>query len=139
MHQHQEQLEVLTEGRSTTDITAEVASIISQAGVQMGLCTILCRHTSASLVIQENADPAVQRDLLAWLERIAPDADPRYTHTAEGPDDMAAHLRSAVTRSNETIPISGGSLTLGTWQGIYLVEHRARAHQRRVVVHVIGE
>ncbi len=139
MHQHQETLEVPTPGRSLIDVTREVAAIVGRSGVQMGLCTVLCAHTSASLVIQENADPAVQGDLLDWLERLAPEGDPRYTHTAEGPDDMPAHLRGAVTRSSEVIPISRGRLTLGTWQGLYLAEHRARGHRRRLVVHIIGE
>lgn len=105
----------------------------------MGLCTVLCAHTSASLLIQENADPAVQRDLLDWLERLAPDGDPHYAHSAEGPDDMPAHLRGAVTRTSEVVPIAKGRLTLGTWQGLYLAEHRARGHRRRLVVHVLGE
>ena len=135
MH-HQETLRVATPGRGLTDLTEEVQAVVTRSGVDGGLAVVHCAHTSASLVIQENADPSVQRDLLAWLERLAPDGDPAYTHTAEGPDDMAAHLRSAVTRSNEAIPIVGGRLALGTWQGLYLVEHRAAPHARRVLVHV---
>ena len=98
-----------------------------------------CAHTSASLLVHENADPSAQADLLDWLERIAPDGDPRYAHSAEGPDDMPAHLRAVLTRSNETIPVVDGALALGTWQGIFLAEHRLGAHRRRVWVHVSGE
>lgn len=139
MRQHQETLEVPTPGRSLIDVTRDVSAIVSRSGVQLGVCTVLCAHTSASLLIQENADPSVQGDLLDWLERLAPDGDPRYAHSAEGPDDMPAHLRGAVTRTSEVIPISRGRLTLGTWQGLYLVEHRTDPHLRRLVVHVIGE
>jgi secondary thiamine-phosphate synthase enzyme len=99
---------------------------------------VFCAHTSASLVVQENADPSAARDLLAFLERVAPDGDPRYTHDAEGPDDMAAHLRAALTRTSETVPVVRGTLALGTWQGLYLVEHRLRPHDREVLVHVTG-
>ena len=99
---------------------------------------VFCRHTSASLVIAENADPSAARDLLAWLERLAPDGDPAYTHTSEGPDDMPSHLRSALTRTSETVPILGGRLALGTWQGVFLLEHRIAPQTRRVLVHVSG-
>lgn len=139
MTHHQESIEIRTRGRGMTDVTREVAAIVERARVRIGLCVVHCAHTSASLLVQENADPSVQRDLLAWLERIAPDGDPRYEHDAEGPDDMAAHLRSAVTRSSETIPITGGKLALGTWQAIYLVEHRTSPHTRRLLVHVHGK
>lgn len=139
MRQHQETLELRTPGRGLFEITEEVAHVVDRSGIRTGLCVVFCRHTSASLVIQENADPTAKRDLLAWLERLAPDGDPRYTHDTEGPDDMPAHLRSAVTRSSETIPIAGGRLVLGTWQGIFLAEHRTRPHRRRLVVHVLGE
>lgn len=134
----QEVLEVRTRGRGLVELTSEVARIARASGVTSGLCVVFCRHTSASLVIQENADPTASRDLVAWFGRIAPDGDPRYSHDAEGPDDMAAHLRSSVTRTSETIPISDGRLALGTWQGLYLFEHRTSPHHRTVVVHVQG-
>lgn len=137
MH-HQELLHLATPGRGVTDLTPEVAEVVARSGVTTGLCVVHCAHTSASLTIQENADPSVQRDLLAWLERLAPDGDRAYTHTAEGPDDMAAHLRSVMTSANEAIPIVDGRLALGTWQALYLLEHRAAPHRRRVVVHVSG-
>lgn len=138
MQQHQETLEIATPGRGLVEITREVAAAVARADVQTGLCVVFCRHTSCSLLIQENADPTAREDLLAWLARLAPDGDPRYRHDAEGPDDMPAHLRSAVTRSSETIPVVGGDLALGTWQGLYLAEHRLRGHRRRLVVHVAG-
>jgi secondary thiamine-phosphate synthase enzyme len=139
MRQSQRILHVATAGRGLSDLTADVAAIVSESGIRTGQCVVFCRHTSASLLIQENAAPSASRDLLAWLARLAPDGDRHYTHTAEGPDDMAAHLRSAVTRSSETIPIVDGRLALGTWQGLYLAEHRLDGHDRSVVVHVTGE
>ncbi len=139
MKQHQRTLELRTPGRGLSDVTAAVAGVVGEAGVTTGLCHVFCAHTSASLLIQENADPAVLRDLGAWLERLAPDGDPRYTHTAEGPDDMAAHLRTVLTRTSETVPVVDGRLALGTWQGLYLAEHRAAPHRRRLVVHVAGD
>ena len=138
MQQHQETLEVATPGRDLVDVTREVAGVVGRSGVTSGLCVVFCQHTSASLVIQENADPTARADLLAWLERLAPDGDPRYRHDAEGPDDMPAHLRAAVTKTSETIPVVGGRLGLGTWQGLYLAEHRQHGHRRRLVVHVSG-
>lgn len=120
------------------EITHRVEHALSDSGITTGMCTVFCCHTSASLVIQENADPSVQKDLLAWLERVAPDGDPRYVHTTEGPDDMAAHIRTMVTRTSESIPVSNGKLVLGTWQGIYLAEHRTSPHTRSIVVHIIG-
>ena len=137
--QRQERLEVRTPGRGLHEVTGAVAAVVARSGVATGLCVVFCPHTSASLVIQENADPSARADLLAWLARLAPDGDPRYAHDTEGDDDMAAHLRSAVTRSSETIPVTGGRLALGTWQGIYLAEHRAAPHRRTLVVHVLGE
>lgn len=128
-----------TRGRSLIDVTAQLEAIVGRSGVQIGLCTVFCRHTSASLLIQENADPAVQRDLLTWFASLAPDGAPSYTHTAEGPDDMAAHLRGVVTRTSEVIPVVDGALALGTWQGLYLAEHRTSPHRRRLVVHILGE
>lgn len=136
--QQQKVLEIRTPGRGLHEITGKVAEVVRQAGVNTGLCVVFCCHTSASLIIQENADPSAKHDLLAWFSRIAPDGDPRYSHDTEGPDDMAAHLRSAVTRSSEVIPVVSGRLALGTWQGIYLAEHRSRAHTRRLVIHVSG-
>ena len=127
-----------TPGRGLVDVTREVAAVVQRAGVGAGVCVVFCAHTSASLLIQENADRDVQRDLLGWLERLAPDGDPRYAHDAEGPDDMAAHLRTALTRTSESIPIAGGGLALGTWQGLYLAEHRTAPHTRRLGVHVTG-
>lgn len=137
MH-HQEQLTIQTPGRGLTALSAQVQGVVERARIESGLCVVHCAHTSASLLIQENADPSVQRDLLAWLERLAPDGDPRYTHTLEGPDDMAAHLRATLTRSNESIPVVEGRLALGTWQGLYLLEHRTAPHRRQVLVHVQG-
>jgi len=120
-------------------VTAAVADVVAEAAVRTGLCVVYCRHTSCSLLIQENADPSARADLLDWLERLAPDGDARYTHTAEGPDDMPSHLRSAVTRTSEAIPIVDGGLGLGTWQGLFLAEHRRRPHRRELLVHVTGE
>jgi len=139
MRQAQQVLEVRTPGRGLVPITSEVERVVAGSGVATGLCLVFVPHTSASLLIQENADPTAARDLLSWLERLAPDGDPRYAHDAEGPDDMPAHLRAAMTRTGETIPVAGGRLALGTWQGIFLLEHRLRAHRRRVLVHVSGE
>lgn len=138
MKQHQQTVEIRTRGRDLTDITATIEGIVRISGVETGLCVVFCQHTSASLIIQENADPTAKSDLLAWLKRLAPDGDPRYAHDTEGPDDMAAHLRSAVTRTSETIPVTGGKLGLGTWQALYLAEHRTRPHTRRLVVTVSG-
>ncbi len=134
----QRQLTVQTRGRGFYDATLEVARVVSESGVVTGLCTIFVRHTSASLVIQENADPAVLRDLANWMERIAPESA-AYEHDAEGPDDMPSHLRASVTRSSESIPVMRGALALGTWQAIYVWEHRSIGHRRDVVVHVVGE
>jgi secondary thiamine-phosphate synthase enzyme len=135
---HQRTLVVATPGRGFVDVTGEVARVVGESGVTTGLCTVFVRHTSASLVIQENADPAVLRDLARWMERLAPEGT-EYEHDAEGPDDMPGHLRSAVTRSSEGIPVTKGRLALGTWQAVYVWEHRRGAHRREVVVHVAGE
>ena len=139
MKQHQRGLEIRTRGRGFTEITEHVRAAVRESGVQRGLCVVFCTHTSCSLVIQENADPSARHDMERWLERIAPEGDPNYTHTAEGPDDMPSHLRSMVTKTSETIPVRDGRPTLGTWQGLFLCEHRAREHNRRLIVHVIGE
>ena len=138
MTMHQESITVATPGRGLHEVSAQVAAVVARAGLRTGLCVVFCRHTSCSLLIQENADPSARRDLEAWLERLAPEGDPRYTHTAEGPDDMPSHLRAAVTKTSETIPVVDGALALGTWQGIFLAEHRARPHRRTLVVHVQG-
>ena len=139
MHQYQQQLPVQTPGRGLHDVTHLVADAVRRSGVQDGLCCVLVKHTSASLVIQENADPSARFDLERFLDRLAPEGDPAYTHTAEGPDDMPAHLRAAVTRTTETIPIQSSQLALGTWQGLYLCEHRRRPHQRTLFVHIMGD
>jgi secondary thiamine-phosphate synthase enzyme len=136
---HQTSIELHTPGRGLVELTREVGRAVTASDVKTGLCVVHCTHTSCSLLIHENADPSATRDLLDWLERIAPDGDPRYAHDAEGPDDMPAHLRSILTRSNETIPIVGGRLALGRWQGIFLAEHRLGPHARRVWVHVSGD
>lgn len=137
MQVHQRTLVVATPGRGFVDVTGEVARVVAESGVTTGLCTVFVGHTSASLVIQENADPAVLRDLARWMERLAPEGTD-YEHDAEGPDDMPGHLRSAVTRSSESIPVTKGRLALGTWQAVYLWEHRREGHRREVVVHVAG-
>ena len=139
MRQHQEEFRIATNGRGIYEVSDEVRSVVDRSGLTVGLCTAYCMHTSASLVIQENADPTAASDLLAWLERLAPDGDQRYSHTSEGPDDMPSHLRSAITRTSETIPVADGNLMLGSYQGIYLLEHRDVAHTRILIVHVLGE
>jgi len=121
------------------EITDRVVACVERAAAREGLCTLFVQHTSASLVIQENADPSARRDLEAWLARLVPEDDPLYTHTLEGPDDMPAHVRSAITATSLSIPIAAGQLTLGTWQGIYLWEHRRRAGPRTVVVHIAAD
>ncbi len=128
-----------TRGRGFEDLTARVNEVLARAGLARGLCVVFCRHTSCGLLVQENADPSVRRDLLAWWARVAPDGDPRYEHDDEGPDDMAAHLRTTLVHTSETIPFDGGRLTLGRWQALYLVEHRLAPHRRELVVHVTGE
>ena len=136
---HQTTLEFRTRGRGTTDITAEVARAVAASGIAKGLCTVFLQHTSASLILCENADPDVRRDLETLLSRLAPDGDPVYVHDTEGPDDMAAHARSILTSNSLTIPVTDGKLALGTWQGLYLYEHRHAGHARSVVVAVMGE
>jgi len=132
-------LEFRTKGRGTTDITAEVARVVAASRIQNGLCTVFLQHTSASLILCENADPDVRRDLETLLSRLAPDGDPAYVHDTEGPDDMAAHARSILTSNSLTIPVADGKLLLGTWQGLYLYEHRTAPHARSVVITVIGD
>lgn len=131
-------LSVSIAGQGLHEITGQVAGVVGESGVEEGLCTVFLQHTSASLVIQENADPSAKRDLERWLNRLVPEDDPLYTHTAEGPDDMPSHVKAALTASSLSIPILDGRLGLGTWQGIYLWEHRRFRSQRNVLVHVYG-
>jgi secondary thiamine-phosphate synthase enzyme len=133
----QEQLAVQTPGKGFTDITARVAEVVQRSRVELGLCVVFIRHTSASLVIQENADPAVLRDLERWMSELAPEQR-NWEHDDEGPDDMPAHARSALTKTSESIPISAGRLALGTWQALYVWEHRHRPHRRELVVQICG-
>ncbi len=135
----QSTLEFRTRGRGTTDITADVQRVVAASGIEQGLCNVFLQHTSASLILCENADPAVRRDLETILSRLAPDGDPAYVHDTEGPDDMAAHARSMLTSNSLTIPVSRSALMLGTWQGIYLFEHRTAPHPRSAIVTVQGE
>ena len=135
---HQETLEVRTRHPGLSNVTAQVSAVIARSGIATGLCTVFVQHTSASLVIQENADPAVLRDLTRFLSDLAPESR-AWEHDDEGPDDMPAHARAALTKTSETIPVSAGQLALGVWQGLYLWEHRAAPHTRRLVVHVVGE
>jgi len=125
-----------TPGMGLHEITAQVAEVVARAKLNDGLCTLFIQHTSASLVIQENADPSARRDLEAWLNRLVKEDDSLFTHTEEGPDDMPSHIKSALTASSLAIPVESGRLCLGRWQGIYLWEHRRRGHQRTVLVHV---
>jgi len=133
----QDTLTVATKGRGFHDVTARVREVVAKSGVRTGLCTVFVQHTSASLLIQENADPSVLRDLGRWLEKLAPEGS-SYEHDDEGPDDMPGHLKTTITRTSESIPIVEGKLALGTWQALYLVEHRTAPHERRAIVHVTG-
>lgn len=133
---HQQVLTVATDGRGLTDLSARIARVVAEAGVETGLCHVFVQHTSASLTIQENADPDVLGDLERWMHRLVVDGDPLFRHTEEGPDDMSAHVRSALTDTTLTVPVVAGRLGLGTWQAIYLWEHRTSPKQRRVVVTV---
>lgn len=135
----QEQVTVQTRGRETLDITGDVRRVISTAAVGTGLCNIFLHHTSASLILCENADPDVRRDLEAFMQRLVPDGDPLFIHTTEGPDDMPAHVRSVLTSNSITVPITDSRCSLGTWQGIYLWEHRHHGHRRKVTVTVYGK
>jgi secondary thiamine-phosphate synthase enzyme len=129
-------LTVRTRGKGLVEITREVGEVVMQSGVAEGLATVFVRHTSASLVIQENADPSAKRDLEAWLERLVPETDALYTHTTEGPDDIPSHIKAALTATSIGIPVVDGRLALGTWQGLYLWEHRRRGSAREMLVHV---
>lgn len=130
---------VATHGKGLYEITLPIRRWITESGMRHGLLTVFCRHTSASLLIQENADPSVRDDLEAFLSRLVPDGDPLFTHRQEGRDDMSAHVRTALTQVSLSIPLVAGELSLGTWQGIFLFEHRLATQQRQVVLHLIGE
>jgi secondary thiamine-phosphate synthase enzyme len=135
----QQRLTVATRGRGTYDITSEVAQAVREARIETGICQVFVHHTSASLILCENADPTVRRDLEAFLARLVPDGEPLFQHADEGPDDMPAHVRAILTKMDLTLPVTGGRCVLGTWQGIYLYEHRARPHRRTVTVTVLGD
>ena len=139
MNQYQQFLKIQTTGKSLSKITSKVQSIVSDSGITTGLCTVFLRHTSASLIIQENADPDVLTDLENFLAKLVPEDGKSYIHDAEGADDMPAHIRTVLTHTCEQIPIANGRLLLGTWQGIYLWEHRQRGHIRELVVHISGQ
>lgn len=138
MRQAQKEITVATSGQGLYEISESVRAFTTASGITTGQLTAYCRHTSASLVIQENADPDVQRDLLAFFRRLVPDGDPLFVHTMEGPDDMPAHVKSALTQTSITIPIANSTLVLGMWQGLYLFEHRQQPHVRKIVLHVFG-
>lgn len=139
MKQSQSQIEIATSGQGLYEITRQVAPLVLESGIRTGQITVYCRHTSASLTIQENADPDVRVDLNEFFSRLVPDGMDWLRHTSEGPDDMPAHIKAALTDVSLTIPIADGSMVLGTWQGIYLFEHRQRPHRRRIVLHAVGE
>ena len=139
MKQDHRSIQIQTRGKGLYEFTGEIDSWLRNTGIAQGLVTVFVRHTSASLVVQENADPDVVQDLNDFFGRIAPEDNRLYRHTAEGPDDMPAHIRSALTTVQLSIPVVDGQLALGTWQGVYLFEHRSHAHRRSVVLHVIGE
>ncbi len=139
MQQRQTEFTIATRGPGTTEFTDEVLDWVRSSGIEIGLLTLHVRHTSASLLVMENADPEVLRDLERFLRRLVPPGDPLFRHTAEGPDDMPAHVRSALTLTSISIPVSAGRPALGTWQGIFLYEHRDRPHRRRVAAHLLGE
>jgi secondary thiamine-phosphate synthase enzyme len=139
MSVHQISHPVRTRGKGLYEITELVARELARSGLKRGVASIFCQHTSCSMVIMENADPTARADLEAWLERLVPENDPHFEHTLEGPDDMPSHIKMALTRTSETVPFADGQLMLGTWQGIYLWEHRRHPHTRTVIVTVMGE
>lgn len=139
MRQHQETIRLQTRGQGLVEFTRDVAAMVSAAKIETGLVQLFCRHTSCSLLIQENADPEVPRDLLAFFRRLVPDGDPLFVHTSEGPDDMPAHVKAALTQTALSIPIASGRMLLGMWQGLFLFEHRGAPHTRHIVVHIVGE
>jgi secondary thiamine-phosphate synthase enzyme len=136
---HQATLTVRSSGQGTLEITDAVAREVTRSKLARGVVTIFCQHTSCSLVIMENADPTARDDLEAWLNRLVPEDDPNFVHTMEGPDDMPSHIKMALTRTSESVPFADGRMLLGTWQGIFLWEHRRAAHSRHVIVTVVGE
>ncbi len=136
---HSETITLRTTRRGTYEITSRVQEVVRSSGVKRGICTIFVHHTSASLIVCENAEPEVRRDLERFFLRLVPDGDPAFRHTDEGPDDMPAHVRSILTQTSLTVPVSNGRCDLGTWQGLYLWEHRTSPHHRRVTISVIGE
>jgi secondary thiamine-phosphate synthase enzyme len=135
----QEEIKIATQGRGTYDLSQQVQQAVKASGISTGLCHVFIRHTSASLMICENADPAVMRDLETFMQHQVPDGDPMFTHTAEGPDDMPAHVRSVLTQTGLNVPVTDGQCALGTWQGIYLWEHRFAPHQRKVMLTISGD
>lgn len=135
---HQD-LTLATRGQGTYEITDPCAAVLRRSGLRAGVLTVFCRHTSCSLVIMENADPTARRDLEAWLHRLVPEDDPHFEHTLEGGDDMPSHIKTALTRTSESLPFADGRLLLGTWQGVFLLEHRRAPHTRTVAVTVMGE
>ncbi len=139
MQIHQETLQIQTRGKGTREFTGQLEEVLRASGIQNGLLVAFCRHTSCSLVIMENADPSARKDLESWLERLVPEEDSLFTHTMEGPDDMPSHIKMALTRTSETIPVVEGKLALGTWQGCFLWEHRSASHRRSVHVTLTGE
>lgn len=139
MKVHTAEFAVTTGGKGTYEISDTIARIVADSGIDSGQVTILLRHTSASLILMENADPSARRDLERWFDRLVREDDPDFVHTLEGPDDMPSHIRMVLTRSSEVIPVHRGRMTLGTWQGIFIFEHRRQPHDRRIAVTVIGE
>lgn len=139
MKVHTAEFNVRTRGKGTYEISDEIARIVADSGIISGQVTVLLRHTSASLILMENADPSARRDLERWFDRLVREDDPDFVHTLEGPDDMPSHIRMVLTRSSEVIPIHRGRMTLGTWQGIFIFEHRRQPHQRSIAVTVMGE
>ena len=139
MATHTECFSIDTRGKGTTEITRETAAIVARSGIRQGTVTVFVRHTSASLVIMENADPSARRDLERFFDKLVPEDTPWFTHTLEGADDMPSHIRMALTRTSEVIPILNGRMALGTWQGIFLFEHRRNPHRREIAVAVTGE
>ncbi len=139
MKVHTAEFTVTTRGKGTYEISDEIARIVADSGIVSGQVTILLRHTSASLILMENADPSARRDLERWFDRLVREDDPDFVHTLEGPDDMPSHIRMVLTRSSEVIPVHRGRMTLGTWQGIFIFEHRRQPHHRSIAVTVMGE